>query len=127
MKCLYLDTHVLIWLYEGALQRFSQRALQLLETSDLLVSPMAVLEMRFLFEIDRITVDASAILTYLQNSIDVQLCQIPFPRVIIHSLEFNWTRDPFDRLILAQAIAGGGLLLTKDRTILTHSTAALWD
>lgn len=127
MKSLYLDTHVLLWLYEGALQRFSPRALHLLETTDLFISPMAVLEMRFLFEIDRINVDAPYILTYLQNTLDVQLCQIPFPRVMIQSLEIDWTRDPFDRLIVAQAIAAGGSLLTKDRTIPNHSIAALWD
>ena len=46
---------------------------------------------------------------------------------MIQSLEIDWTRDPFDRLIVAQAIAADGFLLTKDRTILNHSVAALWD
>jgi PIN domain nuclease of toxin-antitoxin system len=39
----------------------------------------------------------------------------------------TWTRDPFDRIIVAQARLRGAPLLTKDRTIQTHHAEAFWD
>ena len=38
-----------------------------------------------------------------------------------------WTRDPFDRLIAAQAIVADAPLVTADRTILEHLPLATWD
>jgi PIN domain nuclease of toxin-antitoxin system len=35
------------------------------------------------------------------------------------------TRDPFDRLIVADALVAGATLILKVRTILDHSTIAL--
>ncbi|MCF7950382.1 MAG: hypothetical protein K9L57_01970 [Spirochaetaceae bacterium] len=38
----------------------------------------------------------------------------------------KWTRDPFDRLITAQADIQAASLLTKDGTIRTHYPKAVW-
>jgi PIN domain nuclease of toxin-antitoxin system len=38
----------------------------------------------------------------------------------------KWTRDPFDRLITAQAALGESTLLTKDDTIRTNYANAVW-
>lgn len=40
---------------------------------------------------------------------------------------FGWTRDPFDRLIVAHALAHRATLLTADETIRAHSRTARWD
>jgi acetylornithine deacetylase/succinyl-diaminopimelate desuccinylase-like protein len=37
-----------------------------------------------------------------------------------------WTRDPFDRLIVANAMADGATLITADRVILRHFDQAIW-
>ena len=47
---MYLDTHVVIWLYQKDEQRISRLARELIESSDLLVSPMVLLELEYLFE-----------------------------------------------------------------------------
>ena len=39
---MYLDTHVVIWLYQKDEQRISRLARELIESSDLLVSPMVL-------------------------------------------------------------------------------------
>ena len=38
----------------------------------------------------------------------------------------KWTRDPFDRLITAQAALDDSPLLTKDDTIHTYYPEAVW-
>jgi PIN domain nuclease of toxin-antitoxin system len=40
--------------------------------------------------------------------------------------KLDWTRDPFDRMISAQAIVAGAPLLTADRTILANLPLATW-
>jgi PIN domain nuclease of toxin-antitoxin system len=42
------------------------------------------------------------------------------------ALPIHWTRDPFDRLIAAHAIASNARLDTKDRLIRQHCPNALW-
>ena len=43
------------------------------------------------------------------------------------AMEFSWTRDPFDRLIAAQALVSGERLLTRDRLIRANCSWAFWD
>jgi hypothetical protein len=43
------------------------------------------------------------------------------------ALHIRWTRDPFDRIICAQAACTGTRLLTKDTIIRSHFKKALWD
>ena len=38
----------------------------------------------------------------------------------------NWTRDPFDRLIVAESIIYNAKLMTKDSNILSHFNNAVW-
>ena len=38
----------------------------------------------------------------------------------------KWVRDPFDRLIVAQAIANEAPLVTKDEKIRRHYRRAVW-
>ncbi|BAB73880.1 asl2181 [Nostoc sp. PCC 7120 = FACHB-418] len=42
------------------------------------------------------------------------------------SLAINWTRDPFDRIITANAQIGNNILLSKDGNILNNYTCAKW-
>jgi PIN domain nuclease of toxin-antitoxin system len=49
-----------------------------------------------------------------------------FVRIVEIARGFAWTRDPFDRLIVANAIAGGARLITADATILEHFKDAVW-
>lgn len=124
---MYIDTHVAVWLYEALLDRFPDRTKTLIENNDLFISPMAVLELRFLQEIDRISVEASVIVEYLESAVDLQVCRLPFYRIVMESLNIQWTRDPFDRIIVAHAVAGQEGLLTKDQTLHHNTDVCLWD
>lgn len=63
----------------------------------------------------------------LRRSLGVNVCGIPFADVVGAATDLGWTRDPFDRLICAQALAEGQRLLTKDRHIRAHLDLARWD
>lgn len=114
---LFLDTHIVCWLYFGEFARLSSSAKSLLETEALKISPIVKLELQFLNEVEKIDADPSRIVTYLQKKLDLSIGDEPFSDVIEKSIRETWTRDPFDRIIVAHAKVGRGRLLTKDRNI----------
>lgn len=99
----YLDTHIVCWLYEGDVERLSEPAAESVESSEcLLVSPMVDLELQYLYEIGRISRGSEEILATLAEDIGLQVSDAPFSLVVREAKRINWTRDPFDRLITAQ-------------------------
>jgi PIN domain nuclease of toxin-antitoxin system len=123
---IYLDTHVLVWLHAGELDRFTARGRQLMEQNDLLISPCVKLELQYLFEVGRTTVPAVRLFEDLDAQIGLMVCDTPFDIVVNRALALNWTRDPFDRLISAHALCRGIPLLTKDQSIRRRIKLAIW-
>jgi PIN domain nuclease of toxin-antitoxin system len=124
---IYIDTHVIVWLFEGRIEKFSEKAQVLIEENSILASPMSILELQYLQEIKRITPSAHEIVDDLVGRIDLLFDENAFANVVKKSLTFNWTRDPFDRLITAGAELQGIPFLTKDRTIRENCSLAVWD
>jgi PIN domain nuclease of toxin-antitoxin system len=122
----YLDTHVVAWLYAGEVQRFPAPARHHLERSELRISPAVCLELQYLYEIRRVQGPALEVVSHLTQALGLKVCDLPFSRVASAALEQSWTRDPFDRLITAQAACQQAWLLTKDETIAAHYPRALW-
>ena len=123
---IYLDTHVLLWLHAGLLDRFTTRGRLLLEQNELLISPAVTLELQYLFEIGRITLAAPQIISDLDAQIALKVCDLSFDVVMNRALALKWTRDPFDRIISAQALCRGIPLLTKDQSIRRRMNLAVW-
>jgi PIN domain nuclease of toxin-antitoxin system len=123
---IYLDTHLAAWLFAGKTDALPPRVRARIEENDLLISPAAVLELQYLYEIERVAEPAQVVLDALGPEIGLKVCDLPFPRVAEAALGLGWTRDPFDRLIVAQSMVRGASLLTKDRTIHEHYPRAVW-
>lgn len=123
---MYLDTHVAVWLYEAEVDLFPRSSRTLLETNELVVSPVVELELQFLFEIGKISEPGNVVVDCLEKEIGLRRCGLPFAQVVAVALDIDWTRDPFDRLIVAQAKARRLPLLTKDETIRDHYDDAVW-
>lgn len=123
---IYLDTHAVVWLYAGRKDLFPSSALDLLEKKDLLISPMVFLELQYLFETHKIKEPARTMIDDLYTCIGLSVCPQSFEKVILASLKQPWTRDPFDRLIVAQAHLQNLPLLTKDKKIHKHYSKAVW-
>ncbi|HUB29306.1 MAG TPA: PIN domain-containing protein [Terracidiphilus sp.] len=117
----YLDTHVAIWLAEGRDRRLSARVRALIERSEMRLSPMVLLELEYLHELGRVRLRARDILSKLEHELDVRLCSLPFAQIATAALDEKWTRDPFDRMIVAQARSNGlSPLISSDEEIAAH-------
>ena len=123
---IYLDTHVVVWLYSGDIGRFPPGVRRLIESNELYVSPAVILELQFLKEIKRLTVEPILIIEDLSASIGVKVCEHPFVDIIRASLTQTWTRDPFDRMIVGNAALNGNTLITKDSMIRDNYEYAYW-
>lgn len=123
---IYLDTHVVVWLYAGLTNKFSETAGALINDHELFISPIVRLELAYLHEIERVTADSDAIIADLSQRIGLQVCDKNFNSVVNLALAMSWTRDPFDRLIVANAAVHDDILLSKDINILTQYTFARW-
>ena len=123
---IYLDTHVLVRLYLGEVDKLGAVARRAIEEHDLRVSPAAVLELEFLHEIGRLKPNASKVVTVLGQAVGLVICELPFRVVVDYALKQNWGRDPFDRLIVANAKAADAPLVTKDERIHRNYLRAIW-
>jgi len=122
----HLDTHVIVWLYAGR-GSAEQQGQKDRPARPACVLAIVRLELQYLLETDRITKKPDQILDTLGAEIALRPCHSSFSVVINQALGLKWTRDPFDRVITAQASANHALLLTKDRTIRKHYAKAFWD
>lgn len=91
------------------------------------MSPIVELELSYLYEVGRVSEPAAAPLKTLARTIGLEIADIPMAAVTRAAVDLSWTRDPFDRLIAAHAIATDAPLVTADRTILEHLPLATWD
>lgn len=123
---IHLDTHVLLWLFAGQRERFPAAVLRLLGARRPVVSPMVRLELALLHEVGRITVTAEEVLEAMRGTADLGIAESGFDRVAAVASRLSWTRDPFDRLIAAQALADDLPLVTKDTTMLANCAVARW-
>lgn len=124
---IYLDTHVVVWLYAGYVHKFSQLAKELINEREIYISPIVRLELRYLYEISRVTEDSSAIVTDLSSRIGLKVCDKNFETIVNQALNLSWTRDPFDRIIAANASLNDNILITKDQNMLEHYPQARWE
>jgi PIN domain nuclease of toxin-antitoxin system len=123
----YLDTNVVIFLHSGNSARLTQRAMDQIESSDLLVSGMVMLELEMLFEKSALKYSASQILAALNQQIGVSVCQLPMSAIMTGALAIKWTREPGDRIIVANAVANNEApLITSDRRIHEHYRNTIW-
>ena len=123
----YLDTDVILWLAAGKVNRLSAVARGLVEKADLLLSPMALLELEYLHEIGRTKFPARDLLKKVSHETNLSLCEIPASTIASAALDEKWTRDLFDRLIVANAKANGfAWLISADEEIARHYPRTVW-
>ena len=102
--------------------------MRVVQSADLLISPMAVLELEYLYDLGRTKLRSREALRKLQNELGVRPCSLEFQHVAETALDEGWTTDPFDRLIVANAKANSfALLVSADGKIAEHYPKTIWD
>jgi PIN domain nuclease of toxin-antitoxin system len=117
---LLLDTHILIWWF-SADQRLSKKAISLItDAEEVYVSSASIWEATIKKRLGKLDADLSLITTSLEKEGFIEL-----PVRIIHILQTlelpEIHRDPFDRILIAQAISEPLRFVTSDCTLKGYS------
>jgi PIN domain nuclease of toxin-antitoxin system len=110
-----LDTNAIVWTVTR-----HRRGRLLRAATDLAISPASLLELNMLVALGRIRVR-------LQDVLDDERWTVDDPPALewfTRAADEGWTRDPFDRLIVAHARLRRARLATADRAILEHLRSA---
>jgi PIN domain nuclease of toxin-antitoxin system len=115
-----LDTNAVIWLHRG-----DRRATALaLRATRLYASPATILELQFLIEAGRLRLRTGASVSQVMHD-DRWVIDDPASAAWFEKAsEIGFTRDPFDRLIVAHARLRQWRLATGDRALLAQLAAA---
>ena len=105
-----LDTNALIWLEQGHAR---SRALAR-RRGRLFISPASLLELQFLVEAGRVRLKRSTVSDVARRDDLWLIDDPPAAAWFEETLGLGWTRDPFDRLIVAHARFRGWRLATGD-------------
>lgn len=108
-----LDTNALIWL-DQAHRRVRRLAAREQRTY---ISPASLLELQFLLEAGRIRLRSGTLQEIAQDA-RWALDDPPAAAWFEQALELRWTRDPFDRLLVAHARLRGWRLATGDGALI---------
>lgn len=110
-----LDTNALIWLEQG------HRRMRALAHGPrrLYISPANLLELQFLLEAGRVRLRDTTVADFAESERWV-LDDPPAAPWFTKALDLSWTRDPFDRLLVAHARLRGWRLATGDAALLQH-------
>ncbi len=126
MKRLLLDTNVAVWLLLGDRRRVSTDAVHALEdtTNDVALSAASVWEIAIKRSLGKVT---------LPDGWAAALRRLgfrPMPVTAIHAAAVEnlpWHhRDPFDRLLVAQASVERCALVTADRRLAMYAVDTIW-
>jgi PIN domain nuclease of toxin-antitoxin system len=98
-----LDTHFLIWLVLGSKRLAEFPWIDRYRPWG--VSPVSFLEIQFLAEIGRLSVRNPEFTAAVMDDASFTVDDIPLVTLVRHALRLDWTRDPFDRLLVAHSSA----------------------
>jgi PIN domain nuclease of toxin-antitoxin system len=121
-----IDTHMVIWLAERRMSALSPTARRLAERERLEISPMVLMELETLHEAGKLKNEPDRLVRVVEREFGLSVSRAGFAEVIVSARSFAWTRDPFDRLIVANAMADGARLITADAAILANFEGAVW-
>ena len=125
-----LDSHVFLWALLQP-EKLSEKVRLILENSNNNIFVSAVTFWEISMKFDRNKLDLNGIsptdLPALAEQTGFELLPLMTPEAAnYHQLQASWHRDPFDRLVAAQALAEDLTVITRDRQIAAFGCKILW-
>ncbi len=126
---LLLDTHAFLW-WSGEPERLSDRAREACADAgnDLLLSVISILEIRVKLDAARLEIDLP-----LEDMVRVhvnadRLTVLPVRASHVYAMQDlpRIHRDPFDRLLVAQAVVEDAALVSGDEAVARYPGKVLW-
>lgn len=122
-----LDTHTLLWFLQDDSQ-LSNKSRELIEISDVFVSIASLWEIAIKHSLGKLQLpkpfDDIFPEQLIINEIDILSIDINHIK-IVNQLKFIH-RDPFDRVIIAQALNNNLILISKDTKFADYGVNLLW-
>lgn len=117
---LLLDTHIFLWVVADS-RKLSRRARGILDSADaVFVSPVSIWEIAIKSRLGKMNADAETMARAIAETGFEEL-----PVLARHAVEVaglaDHHRDPFDRLLIAQAISEPMKLITADAQLCAYS------
>ena len=125
---LLLDTHTFLWFIEDSPQ-LSQRGKTLLEAdNDLLLSIASLWEISIKMSVDKLTVrmPIEMLMTEQITRNDIAVLPITVPHLITVATLPLHNRDPFDRLLIAQAMVEQTPIVSADPAFNAYPVQRMW-
>jgi PIN domain nuclease of toxin-antitoxin system len=126
---LLLDTHAFIWL-DANRNRLSEAAENAITNSDneVFLSYASIWEIQIKIQLDKLklAISLEETITAQQESNGIQLLSIQLNHILALNNLPHHHRDPFDRLLIAQAQVENLTLVTHDTKIGLYDVATLW-
>ena len=125
---LLLDTHAFLWFVAGD-ERLSARARRAMEAEDaeLFLSAVSIWEMAIKSSLGRLTLPAP-LDEYIAEKLEHGFRVLPIDwmhAAAVEKMPFHH-RDPFDRLLVAQAAAEGMPLVSADPEFRAYKVKVIW-
>jgi PIN domain nuclease of toxin-antitoxin system len=126
---LLLDTHTFIW-WDSESARLSPRALALCQDREnlLLLSVASVWEIQIKLQLGKLKLGLP-LTQVIESQRQVNNVQV-LPVTLDHVLELDklpsYHKDPFDRLLIAQANVEGAVLVSADPIFARYPTQVVW-
>jgi PIN domain nuclease of toxin-antitoxin system len=124
-----LDTHAIVWWATGD-RRLSRKARVAIANpgTEVFISIASAWEIQIKATLQKLTLHESVDALYRSLIIDQDFRMIGIELKDIDHLSKlpPHHRDPFDRMLVAQALRGDFTLVTKDRVVASYGTPTLW-
>jgi len=126
---LLLDTHTFIW-WDSEPAKLSSQALALCQDrqNTLLLSVVSVWEMQIKLQLGKLKLNLSLheIVESQRQTNGIEIMPITLEHVLALENLPDYHRDPFDRLLVAQAIVEEAILISADPNITRYPVQVVW-
>jgi PIN domain nuclease of toxin-antitoxin system len=126
---LLFDTHTFLW-WESQPEKLSSTVLDLCRNPDntLLFSVANAWEIQVKTQLGKLRIQRplGELLAEQEQTNKLQILPVELGHVLALQHLPDYHRDPFDRMLIAQALVEGAALMTRDQVIARYAISTIW-